>query len=59
MLALALTEARALGLTRVLITCDPKNLASVRVIQKNGGLLTSQGIAENGRPTARYWIELY
>ena len=35
-----------------------EDIAAASVIQKNGGLLTSQGIAENGRPTARYWIDL-
>ncbi len=58
MLALALEKARALGLTRVLITCGPENIASARVIEKNGGVLASQGVAYNGRVTARYWIEL-
>lgn len=37
MLALALDEARALGLRWVLLTVDPDNAASVRVIEKNGG----------------------
>ncbi len=58
MLALALDEARRLGLTRVLITCDPENIASVRVIEKNGGVLASRSVANNGRLTSRYWIEL-
>jgi len=58
MLALALDEARALALNRVLITCDPKNTASVRVIEKNGGRLASQSVAKTGRITSRYWIEL-
>jgi predicted acetyltransferase len=58
MLALALDQARRLGLRRVLITCDPENMASVRVIEKNGGVLASQSVAHNGRLTSRYWIEL-
>jgi predicted acetyltransferase len=58
MLALALDEARRLGLTRVLITCDPDNIASVRVIEKNGGVLASQSVAHIGRLTSRYWIDL-
>lgn len=58
MLALGLDKARQLGLTRVLITCDPENIASVRVIEKNGGILASRSVAHTGRLTSRYWIEL-
>ena len=58
MLALALEKAHAMGLKRVLITCDPANTGSVRTIQKNGGKLFSESIAKNGRLTSRYWIDL-
>jgi predicted acetyltransferase len=58
MLALALEKARAMGLKRVLITCDPANVASARIIQKNGGRLFSESAAKNGRLTSRYWIDL-
>ena len=37
MLSLALVECRALGLERVLLTCDPSNEPSRRVIVANGG----------------------
>jgi len=59
MLKLALPEARKLGLDRVMITCDKVNTASARVIQKNGGVLESEGPSKT-RPgiTQRYWIEL-
>lgn len=59
MLALALDEARNLGLARVLVTCDPENRASVRVIERNGGRLTSRSVAYTGRMTSRYWIDLW
>jgi predicted acetyltransferase len=58
MLAMALEKARAMGLKRVLITCDPANVGSVRTIQRNGGKLLSESIAKNGRLTSRYWIDL-
>ncbi len=59
MLALALEKARGLGLGRVLITCDPANIASARVIQKNGGQLSGQTFSKmGGRMTSRYWIDL-
>ncbi|THF85767.1 GNAT family N-acetyltransferase [Deinococcus sp. KSM4-11] len=38
-LRLALERARALGLSRVLVTCDLDNLGSRRVIETNGGEL--------------------
>ena len=59
MLALALDQARALGLMRVLLSCDIDNHASARVMVKNGGVRTSDGInPETGQPIARYWIEM-
>lgn len=59
MLRLALEKARALGINRVLITCDRENAASVRVIQKNAGVLDSESYSKRaGRVTQRYWIEL-
>ncbi|HHV32466.1 MAG: GNAT family N-acetyltransferase [Ruminococcaceae bacterium] len=57
MLALALEESKKLGLTRVLVTCDKKNIASARTIQKNGGVLENE-VLEDGRITQRYWIAL-
>lgn len=60
LLAMALDEARRLGMKRVLITCDRKNVASARVIQKNGGRLENEVASRQpGREvTQRYWIEL-
>jgi len=39
MLRLALVEARKLGLSRVMLTCDDTNLASIKVIENCGGKL--------------------
>ncbi|MFD7877125.1 GNAT family N-acetyltransferase [Streptomyces sp. NPDC059766] len=36
-----LPEARALGLDRVLVTCDDANTASARSIERNGGVLAT------------------
>ncbi|MET8507742.1 GNAT family N-acetyltransferase [Streptomyces sp. NPDC004787] len=52
-----LGEARALGLDRVLITCDDTNIASARTIESNGGVLEDVRETERGRKR-RYWIEL-
>lgn len=59
LLALTLEQARARGLTRVLITCDTDNVGSARVAEKNGGVLTSQGLSPlAGVEVSRYWIAL-
>ena len=59
MLRLTLDKARALGIHRVLVTCDADNIASQRVILKNGGVLDSESYSEQaGRVTQRYWIDL-
>ena len=58
-LALTLVEARKLGIKRVLVTCDVDNIASVRVIEKNGGFLAERVTPANyDREIALYWIEL-
>ena len=59
MLKLTLEKARELGIDRVLVTCDKDNIASQRVILKNGGVMNSESYsAQAGRVTQRYWIEL-
>jgi len=59
MLAIALQQARALGLSRVLLTCNLDNHASARVMVKNGGMRATDGVhPDTGLPLARYWIEL-
>ena len=57
MLKLALEKARELGLEKVLITCNDDNLASARVMEKNGCILENT-LEVNGRPVRRYWRSL-
>jgi predicted acetyltransferase len=69
-LALALAEARQLGLERVLITCNSDNLPSKKIIEHNGGRFESSMampahlVRAEGRPAKgrvdklRYWIDL-
>jgi predicted acetyltransferase/predicted nucleotidyltransferase len=58
LLGLTLVEARALGLERVLITCDDDNVGSINVIERNGGVLTGRGVsAETGKSVRQYWID--
>ncbi len=59
MLAMALDLLRKRGWKRVLITCNADNLASARVIEKNGGVLENRVIEEEtGKLISRYWITL-
>ncbi len=59
MLGLALEKAQALGIKQVLVTCADNNIASVRVIEKNGGKLVDKIPSEKRESlTRRYWIDL-
>ena len=59
MLRQALPVARTLGLTEVLITCDDTNAASIRIIERNGGVLReTKALAANRPPKRYYWITL-
>ena len=59
MCAMVLEKCREMGIMRVLITCDKDNVASARVIQKNGGVLENETIStETGKMKQRYWIDL-
>ena len=59
MLKLLLERVKARGLTRILLTCDKANVASVRVIQSNGGRLDSESPRKDEKGiTQRYWIDI-
>ena len=45
----------SLGLDKILITCDKKNIASKRTIESCGGILENE-VIEESRITLRYWI---
>jgi predicted acetyltransferase len=58
-LRLALIELRKLGEKRALLTVDPNNTPSIRVIERNGGRLENIVTdPETGQMYRRYWIEL-
>jgi predicted acetyltransferase len=58
-LKLTLEKAKAIGLNRVLVTCDTDNTGSVKIIEKNGGKLSEQEFSDAaGKIISRYWIEL-
>ena len=56
-LRLALPRARKLGLKRVLITCDDDNVASRRIIERNGGLFEN-AVDHAGVRKLRFWVDL-
>lgn len=59
LLGMTLQRAKAKGLKEVLLTCDNLNVASARVILKNGGRLDSEvQRGDGGGVTLRYWITL-
>ena len=57
-LRLALGHARRLGLHEVLISCKQTNVASRRVIEKNGGILLRNFIFPDGKPSHMFLIRL-
>ncbi|OJF09429.1 GNAT family N-acetyltransferase [Couchioplanes caeruleus] len=52
-----LDEARALSLDRLLAVCAVDNVASVKVIERCGGVFEGIGDTPFG-PARRYWIDL-
>ncbi|MBB4690611.1 GNAT family N-acetyltransferase [Paractinoplanes abujensis] len=52
-----LDTARAMGLDRVLISCNPANVASARVIESHGGVHEDTRTA-GAHTVKRYWITL-
>lgn len=57
LLKLSLEKLRAMGVQRVLVTCDDQNLLSRKVIQRGGGILENIVLDEEGVPVRRYWID--
>ena len=48
-----------LNLSKILITCDDDNVGSFKAIEKNGGVLESKNISNDGsKMKRRYWIYL-
>jgi predicted acetyltransferase len=58
-LALSLPKAKALGITKALVTCDENNIGSKKIIEANGGILENSVLLAPDKPRKlRYWIEL-
>ncbi len=59
MLRQTLIEARELGIERALLTVHTDNAASIRVIERNGGVLENEVLdPTSGKLQRRYWIDL-
>jgi predicted acetyltransferase len=52
-----LDEAQTIGLERLLIVCEPENIASARVIEHHGGV-PDEDAATDRLQTRRYWINV-
>ena len=57
MLRLNIQNARALGITKMLVTCDDANEASEKTILSNGGVY-EKSIEIDGGIIKRFWIDL-
>ncbi|MDD3067851.1 MAG: GNAT family N-acetyltransferase [Acholeplasmataceae bacterium] len=59
MLEVALKKAKKLGIDRVLMVTDKNNIASAKVIQANGGILSNETYDMTDHEVIqRYWIDL-
>jgi predicted acetyltransferase len=57
-LRLSLEYLKAKGLNRVLVTCSDDNIASIRTIESNGGVLENKvSSAGANEITRRYWFD--
>jgi len=58
-LAFMLHRAAENGLSRVLLTCEDRNAASARIIEKNGGQLSDRiEVGDMKTLMRRYWIDV-
>ncbi|MGG4129445.1 GNAT family N-acetyltransferase [Paenibacillus illinoisensis] len=56
-LELSLVKARELGITKVLVVCDAHNIASKKVILRNGGVQDQHYVEPDGNVVERFWID--
>lgn len=54
-----LSQAKALGIGRVLVTCDEDNIGSRKIIESNGGKLENIiQVTDHPAMVCRYWLQL-
>jgi predicted acetyltransferase len=56
LLRLTLSKALELGINPALIVCAPENVASVAIIQRNGGLYDRETKRDDGVRLHRFWV---
>ena len=57
-LRLVLPLVRQHGIARVRITCDADNIGSIKIIERNGGVLDSEEMSpDSGKLIRQYWID--
>jgi len=57
-LRLVLPLVRQHGIQRVRITCDADNIGSIKIIERNGGVLAGEEISPaSGKLVRQYWID--
>jgi len=58
-LSLVIAEAKALGLDKVMISCNKDNRVSAQIAIRNGGMLSGEGFDyDEGKVTEIYWIDI-
>ncbi len=57
MIGLALEECKKIGIDKVLMVCDKKNIGSAKSIENNGGVLENE-ILVDGIVEQRFWISI-
>ncbi len=55
---LALQKTKELGLKRVLVSCDERNVSSRKIIEKNGGVFENSVDNGEGFQAHRYWVDI-
>ncbi len=55
-LKLALPKAREIGIESALLTCNKENIASRKIIEKNGGVFENEKIGADGHTKLRFWV---
>ena len=57
LLALTCQKAKEIGIDRILVTCHRDNKGSIRIIEKNGGILDPSLSLDSQDEELHYWIE--
>lgn len=58
MLKEAVSICKGIGIRNIMLTCNPQNTASAKVIKANGGTYTKQVVLDDESKLDHYWINL-